>query len=240
MSRRPSSSTSRIYSIDHSSTHPCIWHKHCTSLCAWNSLSCLFFLLFLFLKRKFIRQASRQCQRALDPHTDCRTRCHCLFVAWLHLKCYCGERRTRKTLAFVKHRCASVRALVGLLPAFRWLFSEKEMKLSNRLAAPASFRTFGAPSSDISQLIGQISCIWLIFHRSNVNVSRVRISAQFHAHYRVPVYACVLVRGLMCSPKENRTTTLLVDRLQFSQSFFIKSRAREFSRSLRQPLKKHT
>ena len=42
-------------------------------------------------KRKFIRQASRLCQRALDPHTDWPTRCHCLFVAWLHLKCYCDS-----------------------------------------------------------------------------------------------------------------------------------------------------
>ena len=45
-------------------------------------------LSYILLKRKFIRQASRQCQRALDPHTDWLTRCHCLFVAWLHLKCY--------------------------------------------------------------------------------------------------------------------------------------------------------
>ena len=44
-----------------------------------------------------------------------------------------------------------------------------------------------------------------------------------------------LVRGLMCSRK-NRTTTLLVDRLSFSEPFFIKSGARDFSRSLRQPL----
>ena len=42
-------------------------------------------LSYILLKRKFIRQASRQCQRALDPHTDWLTRCLCLFLAWLHL-----------------------------------------------------------------------------------------------------------------------------------------------------------
>ena len=44
-----------------------------------------------------------------------------------------------------------------------------------------------------------------------------------------------LVRGLMCSCKKTRTTTLLVSRFWFVRSFFIKSRAGEFSRSLRQP-----
>ena len=78
-----------------------IWHKHYQSLCAWNFLSCLTFCwsevfspeeaklakrrekkkLPILLKRKFIRQASRRCRRALDPHTDWRTRCHCLL--WL-------------------------------------------------------------------------------------------------------------------------------------------------------------
>ena len=52
-------------------------------------------LSYILLKRKFIRQASRQCQRALDPHTDWLTRCHCLFVAWLHLKCYCDSDSTK-------------------------------------------------------------------------------------------------------------------------------------------------
>ena len=79
---------------DHSSTHRCILHKHCKckSLCAWNFLSCLTCIL---LKRKFIPQASRQCQRALDPNTDWPTRCHCLFVACLHLKCYCDSDSTK-------------------------------------------------------------------------------------------------------------------------------------------------
>ena len=40
-----------------------------------------------------------------------------------------------------------------------------------------------------------------------------------------------LVRGLMCCRKKTRTTTLLVNRLWFIRSFFIKSRAGEFSRS---------
>ena len=46
-----------------------------------------------------------------------------------------------------------------------------------------------------------------------------------------------LVRGLMCSRKKKpiSTTTLLVNRFWFFRSFFIKSRAVEFSRSLRQP-----
>ena len=69
-------------------TAPRIWDKHCKSLCFWNFLSCL--TSYISLKRKFFRQASRQCQRALDPHTDWRARCHCLFVAWLHLKCWLG------------------------------------------------------------------------------------------------------------------------------------------------------
>ena len=34
---------SRTHSIDHSSTHRCILHKHSKSLCAWNFLSCLTF-----------------------------------------------------------------------------------------------------------------------------------------------------------------------------------------------------
>ena len=50
-----------------------------------------------------------------------------------------------------------------------------------------------------------------------------------------------LVRGLMCSRKKNRTTKLLIHRLWFSRSFFIMFHStREFSRSLRQPLKKKT
>ena len=64
----------------------------CKSLCAWNFLSCLTCIL---LKRKFIPQASRQCQRALDPHTDWPTPCYCLFVACLHLKCYCDSDSTK-------------------------------------------------------------------------------------------------------------------------------------------------
>ena len=55
-------------------------------------------LSYILLKRKFIRQASRQCQRALDPHTDWLTRCHCLFVAWLHRKCYCDSDSTLEKL----------------------------------------------------------------------------------------------------------------------------------------------
>ena len=52
-------------------------------------------LSYILLKRNFIRQASGQCQRALDPHTDWPTRCHCLFVAWLHRKCYCDSDSTK-------------------------------------------------------------------------------------------------------------------------------------------------
>ena len=88
-SSRNLSRTHSILTTYHSSTHRCILHKHCKckSLCAWNFLSCLTCIL---LKRKFIPQASKQCQRALD-----RTRCHCLFVACLHLKCYCDSDSTK-------------------------------------------------------------------------------------------------------------------------------------------------
>ena len=44
----------------------------CTSTATCKSLCRLKLpvLSYILLKRKFIRQASRQCQRALDPHTD--------------------------------------------------------------------------------------------------------------------------------------------------------------------------
>ena len=83
---------SRTPSIDHSSTHLA------------QALQVSFrlklpVLSYILLKRKFIRQASRQFQRPLDPHTDWPTRCHSLLVAWLHLKCYCdSDSPKRQTL----------------------------------------------------------------------------------------------------------------------------------------------
>ena len=65
--------------------------------------------------------------------------------------------RLAKLLAFGEHRCAGVRASMGILPAFRWLSSEMKGSFRTDWQRPASFGTFGAPISDISQLICQIS-----------------------------------------------------------------------------------
>ena len=80
----------------------------CTSTASLFALK-LPVLSYILLKRKFIRQASRQCQRALDPHTDWLTRCHCLFVAWLHLKCYCDTDST-KVATIQQPRCCTKRS----------------------------------------------------------------------------------------------------------------------------------
>ena len=58
-------------------------------------------LSYILLKRKFMRQASRQCQRAFDPHTEWRTGCHSLCVTWLHLKCCCDSDSTKVATSHV-------------------------------------------------------------------------------------------------------------------------------------------
>ena len=55
-------------------------------------------LSYILLKRKFVRhkQVDSVKEHLTRTQTDSWvTRCHCLFVAWLHLKCYCDSDSTK-------------------------------------------------------------------------------------------------------------------------------------------------
>ena len=71
---------SHTHSIDRTSTHRCIWHKHCTSLCAWNFLSALSYIYWS--ASSFDKQVDSVKEHLTRTQTDAHAVTVCLWPGY--------------------------------------------------------------------------------------------------------------------------------------------------------------
>ena len=112
---------------------------------------------------RHLTEAKRKCELLLRVQRFGNGKCELSTIQEGRKKCHFFGKEKWKTI----HQCTCIdgpfcQHFAGSRAKRKWSFRTDRQR-------PASFRTFGAPISDISQLICQIS--WLIFDRSNVNAS---------------------------------------------------------------------